>query len=49
MDKTKSLIVDLSKYACSVIIIGIGNADFKEMEKLDSDKRRLQDKQGRRA
>ena len=47
MNETKELIVDLSNYACSIIIVGIGNADFETMEELDSDKQRLKDKKGR--
>jgi hypothetical protein len=37
MDKIKELIVDLSGMACSVIIIGVGKADFSGMRVLDGD------------
>lgn len=37
MDKIKALIVDLSALACSIIIIGVGHADFSGMRVLDGD------------
>lgn len=37
MPKTKALLVDLSHLACSVIIIGVGAADFSQMKELDGD------------
>jgi copine 5/8/9 len=37
MPETKSQIVKLSKLGCSVIIIGVGNADFDSMKELDGD------------
>ncbi len=37
MDLIKALIVDLSALACSIIIIGVGNADFSGMRVLDGD------------
>ena len=37
MKETKDLIVECSKYPLSVIIIGIGNADFSNMIALDGD------------
>lgn len=35
MAKTKSLLVDLSALPCSVLIIGVGEADFENMHVLD--------------
>ena len=37
MDLTKREIVEMSKMGISIIIVGIGNEDFKNMEELDSD------------
>jgi Copine len=37
MKQTKDLIVECSKYPLSIIIVGIGNADFANMEQLDGD------------
>ena len=37
MPKTKQLLVDLSAMPCSVIIVGLGDADFDNMEVLDGD------------
>ena len=39
--------VDLSHMPCSVIIVGVGNADFSAMEELDGDGGVLRDNQGR--
>ena len=47
MPATKSLLVDLSSMPCSVIIIGVGNADFSSMEELDGDGGKLRDNRGR--
>ena len=47
MPRTKSLLVDLSALPCSVIIIGVGTADFGMMEELDGDDGLLRDGQGR--
>ena len=41
MPETIRLIVNLSKMPCSVIIVGVGNADFSSMEELDGDGGRL--------
>jgi hypothetical protein len=41
LPETKKALVELSFLPCSVIIIGVGNADFNSMEELDSDKERL--------
>ena len=37
MPKTKDLICELSVMPCSIIIVGIGGADFAAMEELDGD------------
>lgn len=47
MDSTISAIVDLSKLPCSVIIVGVGNADFSSMDELDGDGALLRDSRGR--
>ena len=47
MPKTKEIIVNLSREACSIIIIGVGNADFDAMEELDGDGGLLRDNMGR--
>ena len=39
--------VDLSQMPCSVIIVGVGYADFSSMEELDGDGGRLRDNMGR--
>ena len=49
MEDAKRTIVDLSCYPCSIIIVGLGTENFKQMEELDSDLRMLQDREGRRA
>lgn len=41
MEKTKAQLVELSKLACSVIIIGVGDEDFEEMRILDGDANKL--------
>ena len=35
--ETKLLIIELSELPCSIIIIGVGSANFQKMEDLDSD------------
>ena len=47
MPETKAALVDLSSLACSIIIIGVGNADFSSMDELDGDGGPLKDNQGR--
>jgi len=37
MDKTKDLVVAMSDFPISIIIVGIGQADFTNMEILDGD------------
>lgn len=36
-DQTKNMIIELSEYPCSVIIVGVGGANFQRMHDLDSD------------
>jgi len=48
MPKTKDLIVKLSYEACSVIIIGVGNAEFDAMEELDGDGAPLMNSRGQK-
>ncbi len=43
MSATKKLLVELSNLPCSVVIIGIGKADFDDMQELDGDKSKLVD------
>ena len=47
MPKTKEIMVDLSHMPCSVIIVGVGNADFSAMEELDGDDEPLRDDNGK--
>ena len=42
MHQTKSAIVSASRLPMSIIIVGVGNADFSAMDELDSDDVRLQ-------
>ncbi|XP_054163159.1 copine-9-like [Oppia nitens] len=42
MHQTKNAIVNASKLPISIIIVGVGNADFAAMDELDSDDVRLQ-------
>lgn len=48
MPRTKQFIVQLSKLPCSIVIVGIGNADWSDMEKLDGDDGILRDDMGQR-
>ena len=41
MDKTRTAIVEASRLPMSIIIVGVGKADFSAMEFLDSDDRLL--------
>ena len=43
MRETKQLIVQASKLPCSIIIVGVGNANFEQMVELDSDETLLKD------
>jgi len=46
MPSTKRLIVQLSALPCSIIIIGVGTADFAQMHELDGDEGVLKDETG---
>jgi len=46
---TRRLIVKMSELPCSVIIVGVGTADFEMMHQLDSDEQLLQDDRGNTA
>ena len=46
MPTTINLICELAEMPCSIIIIGVGNADFTSMEALDGDGGRLQNMAG---
>lgn len=37
MPRTKELVIDCASLACSIIIIGVGDAVFSAMEDLDGD------------
>lgn len=43
---TSDIIVECSKYPISIIIVGVGNANFDQMEKLDGDEIPLRNSQG---
>ena len=47
MPQTKDLIVECSTYPLSIIIVGVGNADFSNMVELDGDDVVLRDSRGR--
>ena len=47
MPQTIDLVCALSELPCSIIIVGVGNADFEAMEELDGDGGRLRDSRGR--
>ena len=44
MDSTIESIVAASALPLSVLIVGVGNADFSQMEGLDGDRRKLRSK-----
>jgi hypothetical protein len=46
MEQTKSLLVEASKLLISVIIVGIGNANFDNMMELNSNDNLLKDNKG---
>ena len=46
MKETKNLIFQLALHPVSIIIVGVGNADFTMMEELDGDGARLQNSNG---
>ena len=46
MNETKRHVVTLSRLPASIIIVGVGNANFDSMEELDGDDKLLCDDQG---
>jgi hypothetical protein len=46
MKETIDILVELSKYPVSIIIIGVGNEDFDKMNFLDSDNKVLRNSKG---
>ena len=46
MPETKKQIVKLSELPASIIIVGVGNANFDSMEELDGDGGLLRDNNG---
>jgi hypothetical protein len=42
MEKAKEKIAELSKLPCSVIIVGVGEDDFDNMELLDGDTHKVE-------
>lgn len=46
MPRTIDLVCELSYFPCSIIIVGVGNADFSSMEELDGDGGKLRNSQG---
>lgn len=46
MDQTRSAIVEASRLPMSIIIVGVGGADFSAMEFLDSDDKLLSSPRG---
>lgn len=49
MGPTIDKLVQLSSLPCSIIIVGVGDADFSNMEELDADDVVLYDTKGRKA
>jgi hypothetical protein len=49
MKETVDLIIELSKFPVSIIIIGVGNEDFAKMRFLDSDDKVLRSSTGQTA
>lgn len=47
LQETKDALVNASDLPLSILIVGVGGADFKEMEILDADKERLESTTGR--
>lgn len=41
MEETKQAVINASSYPLSIIIVGVGPADFTSMNELDSDDRLL--------
>merc|ERR1712176_685493 len=49
MPQTIDLVCELAMLPCSIIIVGVGNADFEAMEELDGDGERLRNSRGQAA
>lgn len=49
MEETRHAVVQASKLPMSIIIVGVGNADFAAMEFLDGDSRTLRSHTGEEA
>ncbi|KAI9144387.1 copine-1 isoform c [Paraphysoderma sedebokerense] len=49
LDDTKECIVSASDLPLSIVIVGVGNAEFQSMDELDSDREMLMDRNGKRA
>ena len=49
MSETTDIIVELSKYPVSIIIIGVGDEQFEKMIRLDSDDKVLRNSKGQTA
>ena len=49
MEATKNAIVAACDYPLSILIVGVGPADFSRMEELDGDDEILRDSNGRKA
>jgi hypothetical protein len=47
MKETKSLVVAASELPCAIVIVGIGEHDFTQMEVLDGDDELLRDDFGK--
>jgi len=43
---TVNMIIELSKYPVSIIVIGVGNDDFTKMRELDGDEKVLRNSKG---
>jgi len=46
MPATQDLIYQLAELPCSIIIVGVGNADFDQMDQLDGDDGALKNSAG---
>ena len=46
MPQTIDLVCELATMPCSIIIVGVGSADFRSMEALDGDGGRLRNSAG---
>ena len=49
MPQTIDLVCQLAEMPCSIIIVGVGRADFTSMEALDGDGGRLRNSRGQAA